>query len=233
MALPPPLDSGGEGKQRVGAQSNGGGSLPSSSSSILAARVASCPCPAARHLTTHRRPHPNGPPRAAPFALSPPALLLLFFWATLRRARATARARARRRCRSTRARRRRRRCPAGAAVAAAKPRAATADSSLRAASRRAAASEPVCSVRDSESFHQQRRERMARKGAAWSSDDSRQQAAAFRRSGDSARRRLEWPRSWGGTANPGGPMPCGHVCCTCVAPKTGLAWPSAWLETRN
>ena len=26
MALPPPLDSGGEGKQRVGAQSNGGGS---------------------------------------------------------------------------------------------------------------------------------------------------------------------------------------------------------------
>ena len=27
MALPPPLDSGGEGKQRVGAQSNGGGSL--------------------------------------------------------------------------------------------------------------------------------------------------------------------------------------------------------------
>ena len=27
MALPPPLDSGGEGKQRVGAQSNGGGSF--------------------------------------------------------------------------------------------------------------------------------------------------------------------------------------------------------------
>ena len=27
MALPPPLDSGGEGKRRVGAQSNGGGSF--------------------------------------------------------------------------------------------------------------------------------------------------------------------------------------------------------------